>query len=168
MNVILCGMMGSGKTTVGKALAARLGREWLDTDAVITEDYGEISDIFANFGEEFFRFLETQLAYELSQKDNLVISTGGGFFTREKPARFLKENGKIIFLRARVETLKKRLENDESRPLLRDGEPLSQKLSRMIKARYYVYESISDYAVDVDEKSVDEIVGEIVERLEKK
>ena len=105
------------------------------------------------------------VAYALSQKDELVISTGGGFFTREKPAKLLKENGKILFLRAKLETLKSRLEGDETRPLLQGGEPLTQKLNRLISTRYPVYEGISDFVVDVDEKSVDEIVDEIISKL---
>ena len=158
-------MMSSGKTTVGKALAARLSRVWVDTDNEIEDTHGKITEIFEKHGEEYFRFLETQVAYALSQKDELVISTGGGFFTREKPAKLLKENGKILFLRAKLETLKSRLEGDETRPLMQGGEPLTQKLNRLISARYPVYEGISDFVVDVDEKSVDEIVDEIISKL---
>ena len=158
-------MMSSGKTTVGKALAARLSRVWVDTDNEIEDTHGKITEIFEKHGEEYFRFLETQVAYALSQKDELVISTGGGFFTREKPAKLLKENGKICFLRAKLETLKSRLEGDETRPLMQGGEPLTRKLNRLINARYPVYEGISDFVVDVDEKSVDEIVDEIISKL---
>lgn len=158
-------MMSSGKTTVGKALAARLSRVWVDTDNEIEDTHGKITEIFEKHGEEYFRFLETQVAYALSQKDELVISTGGGFFTREKPAKLLKENGKICFLRAKLETLKSRLEGDKTRPLMQGGEPLTQRLNRLISARYPVYEGISDFVVDVDEKSVDEIVDEIISKL---
>ena len=164
MNIILCGMMSSGKTTVGKALAARLSREWVDTDCEIENAHGKITEIFERHGEEYFRLLETQVADVLSKKDDLIISTGGGMFTKEKPAKLLKETGKIVFLRAKLETLKERLEGDTTRPLLQGGEPLAQKLNRLISARYPVYEDIADFIVDVDEKSVDEIVDEIINK----
>ncbi len=167
MNIILCGMMSSGKTTVGKALAARLLRAWVDTDSEIEKTHGKITEIFENYGEERFRCLEEETAYVLSQKDELVISTGGGFFTREKSATLLKENGKVVFLRAKLETLKERLEGDKTRPLLQGEEPLTQKLNRLISARYPVYEDIADFIVDVDEKSADEIVNEIISKVQK-
>ena len=79
----------------------------------------------------------------------------------------LKENGKVVFLRAKLETLKERLEGDKSRPLLQGEEPLTQKLNRLISARYPVYEDIADFIVDVDEKSVDEVVNEIISKVQK-
>ncbi|MBQ9113972.1 MAG: shikimate kinase [Clostridia bacterium] len=163
MNLVLCGMMGSGKTTVGKALAKFLNCAQLDTDDVISSRHGKITDIFAQCGESYFRALETELARELSTKENLVISTGGGFVLNADNVALLKTNGKIIFLRARLETLESRLIADENRPLLHSSnEPLKDKLSRLIQARYPVYEAASDCIVEVDEKSADEIAKEIM------
>lgn len=167
MNLVLCGMMGSGKTTVGKILASLLERPQLDTDDVITERHGKITDIFEQRGESYFRALETELARELSAKDDLVISTGGGFVLNTENVALLKKKGEIIFLRAKPQTLKARLENDESRPLLQGGESLSDKLSRLIAARYPIYESVANYVFDVDEKSAEEVAREILERVEK-
>ena len=77
MNVILCGMMGVGKTAVGQRLAQKLGRRWVDTDVLIEEKYGEIAAIFERFGEEYFRGLETEIVAKLVQEDGLVISVPG-------------------------------------------------------------------------------------------
>lgn len=168
MNLVLCGMMGSGKTTVGKALAKLLSCAQLDTDDVISARHGKISEIFAQRGESYFRALETELAQELSEKDKLVISTGGGFVLNTENAALLKKQGKIIFLRARLETLEARLIADENRPLLHaSNEPLKNKLSRLIASRYPIYEGVADCIVDVDEKSAEEIAKEIVLRVKK-
>ena len=78
MNIVLCGMMGVGKSSVGIRIAERTGRMWYDTDVVITDRYGRISDIFEFYGEAHFRSLETEIVRELSERDDLVISTGGG------------------------------------------------------------------------------------------
>ena len=168
MNFVLCGMMGSGKTTVGKSLAKLLACEQLDTDDVISARHGKISDIFLQYGEEYFRTLERGLAQELSGRDKLVISTGGGFVLNEKNATLLRKNGKIIFLRARLETLELRLSADENRPLLHSSnEPLKEKLSRLIVERYPIYESVADCVVDVEAKSAEEIAKEIILRVKK-
>ncbi len=76
MNIVLCGMMGVGKTSVGIKIAELTRRRWFDTDVVITDRYGKISDIFEYYGEPHFRELETQIVSELTDKDELVISTG--------------------------------------------------------------------------------------------
>ena len=105
MNLILCGMMGSGKTTVSLALSKLLGWERLDTDERIVDRYGNITDIFEKQGEGYFRELETQICAELSQKDRLVISTGGGLVLRKENVELLKKNGVLVYLRAGIPTL---------------------------------------------------------------
>lgn len=101
MNIILCGMMGVGKTTVGVEIAKQTGRRWYDTDQMIVDRYGKISDIFEYYGEEYFRRIETDIVKELAKKDNLVISAGGGLVLKSENNALLQENGKIVFLRAR-------------------------------------------------------------------
>ena len=100
MNIVLCGMMGAGKTTIGIKIAEITGKRWYDTDGVIVDKYGKISDIFEYYGEPHFRKLETEVVKELSQKDELVISTGGGLVLKKENNELLQQNGKIIFLRA--------------------------------------------------------------------
>ena len=167
MNIILCGMMGAGKTTVGLRLALSLDRRWVDTDSLIEDEYGDISTIFQSYGEEYFRGLETKVVEELVQEDGLVISTGGGLVLREENVSLLKQNGKIVWLRGKVDTLTKRLSEDKTRPLLKtDRGCLQEKLTKMLENRAPIYERIADFTVDIDGKKPEEIAMEIVAKLE--
>ena len=162
MNLILCGMMGSGKTTVGKKLAECIEARWLDTDGIIEERYGKISELFKRYGEEYFRAKETEIVKEFAKMDGLVISTGGGLLLKEENAKLLKANGAIIFLRATLNTLLERLQGDRERPLLQNSTDLRLRLSRLLEERTPVYERVADYTVDVDKKAPDEIAKEII------
>lgn len=162
MNLFLCGMMGSGKTTIGEILANALGWEWLDTDGIISNRYGDISYIFEKEGVTYFRDLEAKILSELAQKDRLVVSTGGGIVLKKENLSLMKESGEIIYLQARRETLEKRLLGDTARPLLQTGEPLGEKLEKLLTERGKIYEEIADFIVAVDEKTPDEIVREIL------
>lgn len=166
MNIVLCGMMGAGKTTVALALAGRTGRKRLDTDEEIVKSHGKISDIFAQFGEKYFRDLETQTVKELVQADNLIISVGGGLVLRAENVGLLKKTGKIVYLRASLDTLTERLQGDTARPLLQDEkEDLQSKIARLLAARSPIYEQAADLVVDVDSKTPDEIAQELLEKL---
>ena len=163
MNLVLCGMMGAGKSTIGIKIAELTGRRWYDTDGVISDRHGKISDIFEYYGEAHFRKLETEVVKELSAQDHLVISTGGGLVLKTENNAVLKTNGKIVFLRASLETLNKRLIVDGTRPLLQAStESISDRLKRLLDERTPVYEHVADYIVDVDEKSPEQIAKEIV------
>lgn len=166
MNIVLCGMMGAGKTTVGIKIAELTGRRWYDTDGCIVDKHGKISDIFEYYGEAHFRQLETEIVKELSQKDDLVISSGGGLMLKKENNELLQKNGKIVFLRATLETLAKRLKADGERPLLQTAtENIQERLARLLKERMPVYEQVSDLIVDVDGKKPEEIAKEVVEKL---
>ena len=165
MNLVLCGMMGCGKTAVGKVLAQALSYAWVDTDELIVSRYGDITDIFKEKGVSYFRDLETETVKALAQKDRLVISTGGGIVLKAENIFLLKEKGKIVYLRARKETLVGRLQGDDTRPLLQTGEPLDEKIERLLKERGEIYEDIADVTVDVDKKTPEEIVKEILLRI---
>lgn len=163
MNLILCGMMGAGKTTIGIKIAELTGRRWYDTDGLIVDKHGKISDIFEYYGEAYFRKLETEIVADLAQKDDLVISTGGGLVLKKENNALLQEKGKIVFLRAQLETLSKRLKVDGERPLLQtSAENLQDRLARLMKERSPVYEHVADYIVDVDGKTPEEIAKEII------
>lgn len=86
MNIVLCGMMGSGKTTVGIRISELTGMRWYDTDDLVTERHGKISDIFEFYGEERFRELESEAVHRIASEDNCVVSTGGGCVLRPKTA----------------------------------------------------------------------------------
>ncbi len=160
MIISLCGMMGVGKTTVGIQLAKSAMLAWFDTDKVIEDNYGKISDIFAKYGEEYFRNLETQTVHALCEKEGVILSLGGGLVLRQENVETLKNKGKIVYLRAKKETLVQRLRFDTARPLLQ-GEDIETRVENLLEKRAGIYEQVADYIVDVDGKTVDEIVKEI-------
>ncbi len=168
MNLVLCGMMGAGKTTIGIKLAELTGKRWYDTDGIISDRHGKISDIFEFYGESHFRKLETEVVKELALQDGLVISTGGGLVLKHENNALLQANGKIIFLRASLDTLVKRLYLDNTRPLLyKSADNLRGRLAALINERAPVYEHVADFVVDVDKKTPEAIAREIIDRVEK-
>ena len=162
MNIVLCGMMGAGKTEIGKRLSFITGRERLDTDELIIERFGAIEEIFSRFGERDFREKEEKIIAEISQKGGMVISTGGGAFLREKNVENLQKNGKIVYLRAKKETLLERLSLDKSRPLLKGEKNLESKLERLLLERTPIYERVSDFILDVDGYSAKENTERVI------
>lgn len=163
MNIILAGMPGSGKSSVGEALARALGYGFADTDKIITERYGEITKIFAEHGEEYFRQLEMEAVEEVCRLSNTVVATGGGCLLNEKNLKCLKSCGRIIYLKTSLKELLKRLEGDFTRPLLKgDAEG---NLKRIYGARKEIYERAADITVITDGKTPDETVKEILEKV---
>lgn len=160
-NIVLIGFMGSGKSTVGKAIADRLGLEFYDLDIYIEQTQNmKISEIFKNFGEDHFRNLETLAAAELSGKSGVVISCGGGTVLRKENVEILKANGKIFYLEVDAKTVMKRLENDSSRPLLQ-REDKFEEITRLLNIRKPIYEVASDYKIDATcdiKNTVDKII----------
>lgn len=166
MNIALIGMMGAGKTTVGKALAKELGFLFVDTDEEIVRAHGEIAQIFSLKGEEYFRGLESELVKTLAKKDGLVISTGGGLPLLEENRRLLKMNGFIVYLRASAETIEKRLRTDCTRPLLQsEGLSLYETIEGLLAVRKGIYEAFADITVDTDGKVREVLLKELVEKI---
>lgn len=163
MNVILTGMPGSGKSSVSDLLAAKLGWKAADTDCLIVEQYGEISKIFAEHGEEYFRKIENEIIKKLASIDNIVIATGGGSLISAQNCKALKASGKIIYLKTEVEELAKRIEGDTLRPLLKDDILLN--LKKLYGLRKKIYEAAADYTVQTDGRTPDEVAEKIVELL---
>ena len=163
MNIVLAGMPGSGKTTVSEILSLRGGYKLVDTDSLIVEKHGEISKIFSEHGEEYFRNLETQAVEAACALNNAVIATGGGCLLRKKNAGLFKKTGKIIYLRTRISTLLRRLEGDTSRPLLTGDR--ERRLKELFSARAHIYEEAADYAVDTDNHTPDEVAEKIMELI---
>ena len=161
-NIILVGYMGSGKSTVGKALAEKLSMEFIDTDAVIEErENTSINSIFENSGEESFRNMETALLKEfVNKKYNTVISTGGGMVLRSENISLMKKLGRVIYLKADAEEIYERVKSDTKRPLLKgdDCNEIKNRISDMIFRRTPYYETASDLTVDVTKKDVDAIL----------
>ena len=161
-NIVLIGFMGSGKSTIGKAVADRLGLKFYDLDLYIEEKQNmKITDIFEKFGEEHFRRLESQAAAELSTKENVVISCGGGTVLRKENADILKKNGKVFYLNIDAETVIDRLKDDCSRPLLqRDDKEVA--INELLSKRNPIYEAVCDYKINAN-FSVDLVVDRIIE-----
>lgn len=134
-NIYLIGMPGCGKSAFGKALAKRTKREFYDTDAVIVKREGPISEIFSQKGEQYFRKLESQILCELGEKENAVISTGGGIIKNPKNIKQMKRTGKICFLDRPLERIYADVDR-KSRPLLAGGE---DKLKALYEERYSIY-----------------------------
>ena len=167
MNLILCGMMGAGKTSVGIRLAERAGRRWVDTDTLIEEKYGGISEIFYRFGEAYFRQVEMEITRGFREMDDLVISVGGGLVLSEENVSLLKKNGKMVYLRGAVETLVGRLAGDKTRPLLRaDDVSLTGQVEKILLARAPIYERVADFTVEIDGKTPENIAVEIMSKLQ--
>ncbi len=166
MNIVLCGMMGVGKSSVGIRVAELTRRKWVDTDLLIENRHGRISDIFEYYGEARFRTLESELTAELSKETELVISTGGGLVLKPENSEMLKRNGKIFFLRASFDELLLRVRADETRPLLKDTGKTAERLGELLAERTPVYEHVADVIVDTDGKSVEEVAREVVRLAE--
>lgn len=162
MNIVLCGMMGCGKTTVSNAISKIYSKERVDTDEVIVERYGEINKIFAEHGEKYFRDLETEVAKFVSENyQNAVISLGGGCVLRDENVEYLKRSGKLIYLYTDEETLVSRLENDTTRPLLKGG--VKEKIRSLMETRGDRYKSVADVIVNTKGKTPEEIAKVIME-----
>lgn len=166
MNIILCGFMGSGKSTIGKLLAKKLDRKFIDLDDYIVKKRGmSINDIFKKYGEANFRKSETQSAKNISLLDNHVVALGGGTVVNPKNAEILKTSGKIIMLDILPETVYNRLKNDKSRPLLQTDDKL-KAITDMMNSRLPYYNNAADYKISVDGKSKEKIIEEIIKIIE--
>ena len=163
--ITLIGMMGSGKTLVGRYLALRLGWTFIDLDEQIVKDAGRsIADIFATDGEPAFRALELETLTEVitSSDSRTVLSLGGGTILQPACARLVKEHSLCIRLTASASTLYDRLKSDRKRPLLRGTEPLEDKIQRLLTERDPAYAAAADISIPTDARTVDDIIDEIL------
>ncbi len=163
-NIILIGFMGSGKTSVGIRLSYQMKRIMIDTDKWIEQKQKmSVSEIFAAFGEEEFRRMETRCLERLMEcADHQIISAGGGLPMRKENHPLLKELGKVFYLRVSPETVYERLKNDTTRPLLQVENP-KERIRTLLLDRGPVYEACADVIIDVSELSFDEILENILE-----
>jgi shikimate kinase len=166
VTITLVGMPGSGKTTVGRQLARRLGLPFFDSDHVIEERIGcSIRDYFAREGEAAFRDLEQQVLADLAQGPAAVIATGGGAVLREANRAALRQGGRVVYLRSSPEELYRRLKNDTTRPLLQVADPLG-KLRELYAQRDPLYREAAHFAIETGRPSVPRLVNMIVMQLE--
>lgn len=168
-NIVLIGFMGCGKTSVGVRLSYCLKKTMVDTDKEIERQRKlTIAGIFDQYGEQAFREMETEcLKRLLLKKQDGIISVGGGLPVKHENRQLLKKLGTVFYLRVSAPTVCKRLADDNTRPLLQGEEP-EKKVYELLKKRAPVYEAAADVIIDVDNKSLDEIVDEIIINLEGK
>jgi len=160
-NIILTGFMATGKSTVGKELAARLGYEFLDLDSLIEGVAGmPISQIFATQGEERFRAMESRMVEQAARRDACVIATGGGAIMNPGNLEALKRSGMLIALTAKLETILERLGTGEDRPMLWGGDPL-ERIRFLLAERAPAYAK-ADLTVDTTEQSIEQVVDQIL------
>ncbi len=164
-NIFLVGMMGAGKTTVGRLLAARLSRSFVDADQELEARCGvKVPVIFEIEGEEGFRSREAAILDELTLRSGLVLATGGGAVLREDNRRHLAARGVVIYLRAQPRDLYIRTRHDKNRPLLATADPLG-RLEEIFIQRDPLYGEVADLTVDTGRQSVQILLKQILSTL---
>ncbi|MGN0298293.1 MAG: shikimate kinase [Lachnospiraceae bacterium] len=164
-NIFLIGFMGAGKSTVAQQLENSLGLQRIEMDAAIVEQQGmSINDIFAKYGEPYFRGLETKFLVDLQQASNCVVSCGGGVPMREQNVKEMKKSGYVVLLRAKPETIFERVRYGTERPLL-NGHMNVEYIRQLMEVRRPKYEAAADIVVDTDGKSAEEICREITDKV---
>lgn len=166
MNVVLIGYRGTGKSTVGKIVAARLGRVLVSTDAEIVKLGGQsIPQIVEKNGWEYFRDLETKVCQELAGRTGLVVDTGGGAILRSRNVEVLKETGRLFWLIASVSTITQRIGQDSQRPSLTGVKSFVDEIQDVLHERTPKYQAAADYVIETDGKPVTQVADEIQARL---
>ncbi len=164
-NVFLVGMMGAGKTTLGKALAQRLSAEFFDTDKLLVERTGvPVATIFEIEGEAGFRRRESGVLAEFTQRDDCIVATGGGAVLAEENRALMRAHGTVVYLRARIESLWERTRHDSSRPLLATPDPKAT-LAEILEQRDPLYREAAHLVVDTGAQSAAVLVSRVVAAL---
>jgi shikimate kinase len=166
MILTLIGYRATGKTTLAALLSRRLGWQWIDADAEIERRSGKsIAKIFAEDGEPAFRDLEAQVIADLCRRDKLVLAAGGGAPMREENRRKLRQNGKVVWLAARPETILKRMSADastpERRPSLTGQNPLDE-IVQLLALREPIYREAADCIIDTENRAPEDLTDEIL------
>ena len=161
MNIVLIGLRGSGKTIIGKLLAKRLSKQFVEMDELIVQRLGQrIPEIVNRYGWQKFRDAETEVTREVAVLDNVVNATGGGVVTREENIHELKKKGKLVWLKADLDTLLRRIGNSQSRPSL-TGKSQREDMEAVLAERSPIYERVADFIVDTEGKMPEEVAEAI-------
>ncbi len=164
MNIVLIGYRGTGKSEVGAMVAWHLKMDYAGMDAEIVRRAGmPIPEIVEKYGWSRFRNMESQVARELSEKDNLVIDTGGGVIERPENISALRKNGKVFWLTASVDVIVSRISSDTQRPALVEGKTFTQEVAEVLAARMPKYKNAADVEIDTDHLTPDQVAARIME-----
>ncbi|WP_082446337.1 MULTISPECIES: shikimate kinase AroK [Gulbenkiania] len=167
-NFFLVGLMGAGKTTVGRALARRSGKTFYDSDHEIERRTGvKVATIFDIEGETRFRDRESAVIADLVRLNDIVLATGGGAVLRPQNREALRAHGTVIYLRANIEDLLARTQHDKNRPLLQTADPRA-KLESLFAERDPLYREIADIVVDTTQQNVNLLVSRLEQQLQKR
>lgn len=166
-HIFLIGFMGSGKSSVAEALSKRLGRERMEMDEqIVQQQHMPITEIFDKYGEAYFRNLETRLLRELQHQEAAVISCGGGVPMRQENVDIMKESGRVVLLTARPETIYERVKDSTQRPILNQNMSV-EFIEELMEKRSAKYQAAADLVIKTDDKGLDEICSEMIQKLQK-
>lgn len=165
-NIFLIGPMGAGKSTIGRQLAQQLNMIFYDTDQEIERSTGaDISWVFDVEGEEGFRQREEKIVNLLTEKQGIVLATGGGAINSRETRNRLSARGVVIYLETTIDKQLARTQRDKKRPLLRSGGGSRPSLEKLAMERNPLYEEIADFTVQTDQQSAKVVASQIIEQL---
>lgn len=163
-NIALIGFMGSGKSTVGRMLAGKLDKTFIDIDHIIElAEENSINGIFSLHGEEYFRNIESKVIKKVFKNNNCVYACGGGVVIKKENMAVIKKNSLVIYLKITPDCAFKRLEKDKSRPLIKDGG--KDIINSLIEEREREYIRYSDHMVDSEPNDPEAICGNIIKKI---
>ena len=164
-NIFLIGFMGAGKSTIAGELKDKLEMDRVEMDQMIVEKQGmSISEIFDEYGEAYFRNLESNTLIELQKRKQTIVSCGGGVVMREENTDHMKKNGRVVLLTAKPETIYERVKDSDERPILNNNMNV-EFISGLMDKRKDRYEAVADITVATDGKNVTQICEEIISKL---
>lgn len=165
-SIVLIGLMGAGKTTIGAALSKRLGKSFVDVDHELESRTGvSVATIFEVEGEAHFRDRETATLRELADRQNMVLSTGGGAVIRPENREILRSIGTVIYLHAPPEVSYQRLRRSRDRPLLKTADPLA-RLQTLYRDRDPMYRETAHFVIESDREHCAQVVQAVIDRLQ--
>ena len=164
-NIFLVGLMGSGKTTIGRSLAKRLNKRFVDADHEIEARTGaSIPWIFEIEGEASFRQREADVIRDLTAQEDIVLATGGGAVLNEESRKFLKERGTVVYLRASVNSILQRTSHDRNRPLLQTDDPRA-RIEELSLQRAPLYQEVAHIIIEMGRPNIQSFVQSIISQL---
>lgn len=167
MNIVLIGYRGTGKSVVGSILAHRLGMKYVGMDAEIVKRADmSIPDIVAKYGWPKFRDMESEMARELSELDNVIIDTGGGIIERPENIEALRNNAVIFWLKASVDVIVTRITGGTERPALTEGKTFTEEVAEVLERRIPKYQDAARHEIDTDHLTPEHVADRIIEHMQ--